>query len=237
MNRRVIEHPQYLVVAAHCSGMVTRRLCSNMDKVRNAFLEIIVGALQAQKSPLTELADSVLDQAVSQMIGQTVEDEDRFGIASVSIPDVAEVKLISLGHVSEADFDARDRDRTDWKRIAMIQDAKLRAVMDNPHGFARLCAVMDRYEERPPEWASKSAIVGRLVQAIQKTPSINDPANRDRSPDDPYRAVLRTDLMEVLAKLAPGIHEVPAKSALGKQAPTTLDDGVASIIQKRTRAG
>ena len=37
-------------------------------------------------------------------------------------------------------------DRTDWERVARVQDAKLRAMCNEPGGFEKLKEVMDRYK-------------------------------------------------------------------------------------------
>ena len=48
---------------------------------------------------------------------------------------------------------------TDWERIARVQDAKLRAMCDEPGGFEKLCEVMNRYEaaqQEPVAWLVES---------------------------------------------------------------------------------
>jgi hypothetical protein len=39
---------------------------------------------------------------------------------------------------------------TDWERIARVQDAKLRAMCNDPTAFEQLCEIMDRYEALRP---------------------------------------------------------------------------------------
>lgn len=51
---------------------------------------------------------------------------------------------------------------TDWERIARVQDAKLRAMCNEPGGFEKLCEVMDRYERTyPPEQQAAEPVAWR----------------------------------------------------------------------------
>jgi hypothetical protein len=48
---------------------------------------------------------------------------------------------------------------TDWERIARVQDAKLRAMCNEPKAFEQLCEIMDRYEAlRPTPPAAQPAV-------------------------------------------------------------------------------
>jgi hypothetical protein len=50
---------------------------------------------------------------------------------------------------------------TDWERIAKVQDAKLRAMCNEPKAFEQLCELMDKYEAlRPTPPAAKRQWVG-----------------------------------------------------------------------------
>ncbi len=48
---------------------------------------------------------------------------------------------------------------TDWERVAKVQDAKLRAMCNDPGAFEKLCELMDRYETlRPTPPAAQPAV-------------------------------------------------------------------------------
>jgi hypothetical protein len=50
---------------------------------------------------------------------------------------------------------------TDWERIAKVQDAKLRAMCNEPKAFEQLCELMDKYEAlRPTPPAAQRQWVG-----------------------------------------------------------------------------
>ena len=53
---------------------------------------------------------------------------------------------------------------TDWKRIAHVQDAKLRAMCNEAGGFEKLCEVMDRYERTTPPL--RKPLTDEEIQAI-----------------------------------------------------------------------
>jgi len=56
---------------------------------------------------------------------------------------------------------------TDWERIARVQDAKLRAMCNDPTAFEQLCEIMDRYEAlRPTPPAEQRPWVGLTDEEI-----------------------------------------------------------------------
>jgi hypothetical protein len=63
---------------------------------------------------------------------------------------------------------------TDWERIARVQDAKLRAMCNEPKAFEQLCEIMDRYEDLRPtppaaqRQSARSAWVGLTDDEIRK---------------------------------------------------------------------
>ena len=57
---------------------------------------------------------------------------------------------------------------TDWERIARVQDAKLRAMCNDPTAFEQLCEIMDRYEAlRPTPPAAQRQWVGLTEREIE----------------------------------------------------------------------
>lgn len=74
----------------------------------------------------------------------TTQERIRFAISKLRVTSMPLSDLIPP--LQEA---ADELDRSaEWERVAKVQDAKLRAVCNEPGGFERLCEVMDKYEGR-----------------------------------------------------------------------------------------
>jgi hypothetical protein len=86
---------------------------------------------------------------------------------------------------------------TDWERIAKVQDAKLRAMCNEPKAFEQLCELMDKYE------------------ALRPTPPTAQPAPVQQPVENEWRKLaLRFDAhrMSALAHLRAMVQD-PAKHA------------------------
>lgn len=63
---------------------------------------------------------------------------------------------------------------TDWERVARVQDAKLRAMCDEPGGFEKLCEVMDRYEHTSPPAQRKPLTMQERTSIVRANTSFHD---------------------------------------------------------------
>jgi len=92
---------------------------------------------------------------------------------------------------------------TDWERIARVQDAKLRAMCNEPKAFEQLCEIMDRYEDlRPTPPAAQRQWVGLTDEELLEAYGWSGPCEIDF-----IAAAARTELLGGLRKVEAKLKE------------------------------